>query len=522
MPYDLVIAGGTVVTGLPGEPREADVAVQGDAIAAVGPGLAAGARRTLPAAGCLVCPGFVDMHSHSDLDLLCGRGAEVKLLQGVTTDVIGNCGFSFYPARAAHAEEAFGFLSLLFDDAAPEHLCADAGAYFARVGVPGTNVVSLVGHNMLRLHANGCGKALAPGALEEMQHLLAQQLTAGSGGLSTGLLYAPACFADTGELTALARVVHRHGRLLSCHLRDEGDHLADSVAEMLAVQEATGVALQISHLKASGRRNWGTLAGVLDRLSEAAARGADVRFDAYPFVFGCTTIVTLLPAAVLDAEPEILRRRLADPSVRALVRQELARPESLFAAVGPDRIVVAGSVSPEVCRHAGRSLGQIAREQGRDPVETLLDLVTADRGRTSIFLFQMDESDMRRALAHPLGVLGSDGIPVSHGVAHPRLRSAFLEMLCRYAAGEGLLPLPAAVRKMSALPAQRLGLERRGTLAPGQAADVVVVDPARVRTAADPFRPQPFRGVETVVLNGQVVVEGAEYTGLRAGRILRR
>jgi len=353
-----------------------------------------------------------------------------------------------------------------------------------------------------------------------MEELLVQQFEGGSGGLSTGLLYAPACFAEGPELTALATVAKAHGRLLSCHLRDEGDGLAAAIAEMLAVQQASGVALEISHLKVSGRRNWGTLPAALTQIEEAVARGADVTFDAYPFTFGCSTVVTLLPAAVLDTDMATLVRRLGDPAVRAAVRTALSRPESLFASVGPERVVIAGSVSPELCRYGGRTLAEVARERRVDPVEALLDLVIADHGRTSIFLFQMDEADVRRALVHPLGMLGSDGIPVQHGVAHPRLRSAFLQMLCHYTLGERLCSLPAAVRKLSVLPARRLGLARRGALVPGAAADVVVADVSRTRPAADPFRPGPFRGVDAVVLNGQVVVEDATCTGLRAGVFL--
>lgn len=522
MSYDLVIAGGLVVSGLDDEPRVADVAIRGSNVAAVGHGLGPTARRVLRADGCLVCPGFVDMHSHSDLDLLCARGAETRLLQGITTDVIGNCGFSFYPVGPQHAEAAYGLLSLLFDDAQPEHLCADAAAYRARVGRPATNVVSLVGHNLLRIHANGCARDLGEGALAAMRALLPEQFAGGAGGLSTGLLYSPACFAERDELVALAAVTQAHGRLFSCHLRDEGDGLGAAVAEMLAVQQASGVALQISHLKASGRRNWGTLPTVLERLDAAVVRGADVCFDAYPFTFGCSTIVTLLPAAVLDADVETLCHRLADPAVRAAVRVALARPESLLASVGADRVVIAGSVSPGLRRHVGRTLADVARDQERDPVDALLDLIIADRGRTNIFLFQMDEDDVRRALVHRLGLLGSDGIPVQHGVPHPRLRSAFLQMLCRYTVQEGLCPLPTAIRKMSTLPARRLGLETRGVLAPGAAADVVVADLSSLRPAADPFHADTFRGVDAVVLNGQVVVENAEYTGLRCGVFLTR
>ena len=522
MKHDLVIANGQVVSGLDEAPQVTDVAIRGATIAAIGPGLAAAARRVIQADGCLVCPGFIDMHSHSDLDLLCARGAHLKLLQGVTTEVIGNCGFSFYPVCPEHLAEAHDFVSVLFDDATAEHLCANASEYVRRVASPGTNVVSLVGHNMLRICANGCARELAPAALSEMQALLGRQFAGGASGMSTGLLYTPACFADSAELTALAAVTHAHAGLLSCHLRDEGDQLEASIAEMLAVQEATAVALQISHLKASGRRNWGKVAAVLERHAAAAARGRDVSFDCYPFVFGCSTLLTLLPTAVLDADLETLCRRLLDPAMRERLRLQMTTPDSLLGAVGADRIVVASATSTAGQRHLGQSLADGARAEGKNVVDFVLDLAVADRGRTSIFLFQMDEDDVRRTLAHPLGLLGSDGIPVSRGTPHPRLRSAFLQMLSRYVLQEGLLPLPTAIRKLTANPARRLQLPGRGTLAPGQAADVVVVELGRLRPAADPFRSEPFRGVDVVVLNGQVVVENAEYTGRRAGVVLTR
>ena len=522
MKHDLVIANGQVVSGLDGAPQMADVAIRGASIAAIGPGLAATAHRVIQAEGCLVCPGFIDLHSHSDLDLLCGRGAELKLLQGVTTDVVGNCGFSFYPVCREQAPAALDFVSVLFADATAAHLCADAAEYVRRIGTPGTNVVSLVGHNLLRIFANGNAGELAPGALPEMQALLERQFAGGASGLSTGLLYTPACFAGADELTALATVTRARGGLFSCHIRDEGDQLETAIAEMLAVQEASGVALEISHLKASGRRNWGKVTGVLETLAAAAARGRDVSFDCYPFVFGCSTILTLLPTAVLAADLDTLCRRLLDPALRARLRLQMTTPESLLGAVGAERIVVAGATATACQHYVGRSLADSARAEHKHVVDVVLDLAVADRGRTNIFLFQMDEDDVRRTLSHPLGMLGSDGIPVSRGIPHPRLRSAFLQMLSRYVVHEGLLPLPQAIRKLTARPAAKLRLAGRGTLAPGQAADVVVVDLERIRPAADPFQAQPFRGVDVVVLNGQVVVENAEVTGLRAGVVLTR
>jgi len=519
--FDLVIAGGVLADGLGGALQPADVGITAGRIAAVGPALAGSARRVLRAEGCLVCPGFIDMHSHADLDLLCGRGAETRLLQGITTEVIGNCGFSFYPVAPERSQAAYDFLAMLFDDAQPEHLCADLEEYIRRVGRPSTNVVSLVGHNLLRLYANGCERRLGAGVQAAMEALLAAQLDAGAAGLSTGLLYAPACFADRDELTALARVARSRRRLLCCHIRDEGDGLAASIEEVLAVQAASGVALQVSHLKASGRRNWGHVPSILARLEAAVAAGADVRYDAYPFAFGCSTIITLLPTAMLDVPTERLMARLREPAGRAAVAAALARPECLLASVGAERIVIAGSVSEAMRRWVGRTLAEVAAAMGCSVVEALIEIVLADRGRTSIFLLQMDEDDVRRTATHPLGLLGSDGIPVQHGVAHPRLRSAFLQMLCRYVRQEGLLDLPSAVERLTAHPAARLGLAERGGLRPGCHADVVVADLEKLDPAADPFRASSWRGVDAVVLNGTVVVEHGALNGERAGVFVR-
>jgi N-acyl-D-aspartate/D-glutamate deacylase len=382
-------------------------------------------------------------------------------------------------------------------------------------------VVPLVGHNLVRLAVNGCGRELSATALDACVGLLDENLGQGAAGASTGLLYTPACFAGTRELVALASTVARHRGLLSCHIRDEGNRLADSIGELLEVAAASGASLQISHLKVSGRANWGRLSAVLDRIQELAAAGHDITFDSYPYLFGCSTILTLFPLELLREPLEAVIARLVEPRYRAWARTVIAAPDGLLTTVGPENIRVASSSVVGPVPLVGRTLADIAPDWGCDVPELICELVAQERGRTSIFLFQMSEGDVRRALAHPLGCIGSDGIPAPSGTAHPRLGSAFLQMLCRYVRDEPVCALPEAVRKMTALPARKLGLRGRGRIDVGQVGDVVVLDLGRL-AAGDTTTGRSRRGVDWVVLDGRIVVENAAYNGVRAGRLLRR
>jgi N-acyl-D-amino-acid deacylase len=515
--HDLVIGGGLVADGLGGEPFPADVAVEGDRIVAIGAGLGA-TRRTIDARGRLVAPGFVDIHTHSDFTLPVRPAAAAKLLQGVTTDCTGNCGFSPFPLPPgdAAARRHGVFIEPALGERWPDFdAYADALAD-ARLGI---NVAPLVGLGAVRLAVVGDEDRPASAAeLAAMRALVADALAQGARGASSGLVYAPSGFADRSELVALTAPVAARGRLYATHMRDEGDRLEEAVEEAIATATGSGCRLQISHHKAMGRPNWGKVEGTLARIEAALGEGVDVAVDVYPYTAGCTTLAAALPPAALAGGEDALRRRLADPSGRQAVAAMLRTGEKPL-----DAIVLGATPSrPEL---AGRRLVEQARADGVGAADLLVDLVARDGLACVMLVDAMAEADVRRVIAHSASMFGSDGWTMAVDgapYAHPRDFAAAVRLLVRYVRDEAVLPLGAAVAKLAALPAARLGLSERGVIAAGRAADLVVLDLERldeVATFADPCR-HPV-GIEQVLVNGLLAVEDGELTGARGGRVLR-
>lgn len=515
---DLLIRNGELVTGDKIAPG--DVAVDAGVIVGVGQHLPAIARQVIEADGMYVCPGFVDVHSHSDLALMHNANVDWKLRQGVTTEVLGNCGFSLFPVLPEHRAEAFDFLASLFVGISRDDLCRDMAGYLHRLKKPNVNVVTLAGHNMLRIGVNGNSAEISPQRVEAMAELLEDQLAQGAAGMSTGLIYLPACFAHKDELLILGRRIMKRNKIMSWHIRDEGDGQPKALEEVLDVADSTGVSTQISHLKVSGQRNHGRMPFVLESLERSITEGNNVSFDAYPYTFGNTTILTLLPDWVLNDKLPIVYDKLCQPAFRERVKIDMLKPSSAFSGVGPEKIILAACSEARNAALQGLNLVEAARRRGCDARDLVLDLIIQGKGKTSIFLFQADEKDLRLALANNHGFLGSDGVPLPGGMSHPRLTNTFLRFLGHYVAHEKICSLPDAVKKMSVLPARKLGLPQRGGLAVGNAADIVVFDLDKIRIQKqDGFREQ-WRGVDYVVLNGKVVVEKTEYNGLCAGRHL--
>jgi N-acyl-D-aspartate/D-glutamate deacylase len=518
----LVVRGGTVLDGTGAPGVRADVAVAGDRVLAVGPGLPvpAGAR-VVDATGLVVTPGFIDAHTHSDVVPFMADAQPFKVLQGVTTEVVGNCGNSAAPLvddravdlhRPISSTVAAGVSSwprtfAEYLDAVEQH-------------GPTTHVASLVGHSTLRISANGMAEPLAPGALDRMVALADAAFADGAFGLSTGLIYAPGVYADADEVTALAAVAARWGRPYATHMRDEGDGLADSLAETVDVARRTGVRLQVSHCKAAGRRNHGRSGELLAALHAARAEGVDVHGDAYPYTTGESFLTALLPAEAQVGGRADLVRRLADPDVRSsLAARALAGgPGSgSWTQTTPAGVLLSMHTDTALL---GRSVAEVAAERGLDPWDALCDLVLADPGAMMVYEL-MAEADVRAILADPLIAIGSDNsVPV--GNAHQRGWGCFPTVLGTYVRERGVLDLPEAVRKMTSLTADVLGLAGRGRLVPGAVADLVVLDPATVGHAGTPQRPwERPTGVRCTVLAGTVVVEDGVFTGVRAGRVLR-
>jgi len=525
---DLLIRGGHVVDGSGAPGREADVAVASGRVAAVEPRAARPARRAIDARGQVVAPGFIDIHTHSDFTLPLNPRAESKIRQGVTLEVVGNCGFSVAPALPGRAAMLREYLAssatwLTFRD-------TTFAEYVAAFPPTSVNVILQVGHNTLRLMTAGLeNRALTAGERAVVERLLEDALAAGAWGLSSGLFTAPGNFADAAEILALARVLRRHGAAYSTHMRDEADGVFAAVREAIAVAEATGVHVQIAHLKLSGTNNWGGAARLLVEIEAARRRGVPVDCDAYPYDTATNPLRNLLPRWVMEGGIPAMLARLRARDVRARIRDEIRRSGLTNFGRIPSWDVVRVAVSPHLPEHAGRTLGDLARQRGADPIDAVADYIVADRGETRILVTSMTDADVRAITATPWVTVGSDGnaLAVSgvtgQGKPHPRYYGTHARVLGHYVRDLRLLTLEAAVAKMTGVAARALGLRDRGLLRPGAWADVVVFDPARIAdrsTYEDPHR--YAAGVSTVLVNGEVVVDGGDHTGALPGRVLRR
>jgi N-acyl-D-amino-acid deacylase len=525
---DLLIRGGHVLDGSGAPGREADVAVLDGRIVGVEPRSSRPARRVLDARGQAVAPGLIDIHTHSDFTLPLNPRAESKIRQGVTLEVVGNCGFSVAPALPGRAAMLREYLA----SSAPwlEFRDTSFAEYVAAFPPTALNVILQVGHNTLRLMTAGLdNRPLTPHEQAAMERLLEEALTAGAWGLSSGLFTAPGHFADAAEIHALARVLRRHGAAYSTHMRDEGDHVFEAVREAIGVAEATGVHVQIAHLKLSGVDNWGGAARLLGEIEAARRRGLPVDCDAYPYDTASNPLRNLLPRWVMEGGIPAMLERLRVRDVRTRLRDEIARSGLTNFGRIPSWDAVRIAISPHLPEHAGRTLGDIARRRGVDPLDAVADYVVADRGETRILVTSMTEADVHAITGAPWVTVGSDANALAvtgttgQGKPHPRSYGTHAHVLGPYVRDLRLLTLEGAVAKMTGLAARALGLRDRGLLRPGAWADVVVFDPARITDRSTYAEPHQYAaGVSTVMVNGQVVVDGGDHTGALPGRVLRR
>ncbi len=513
---DLKISGGTVIDGTGAPALRADVGLAGARVTAVGDLSRAEARVELDARGRMVCPGFIDTHSHSDAYLLVEPAAPSKVYQGVTTEVIGNCGASAAPflgrARLPSDWQTFEYPGTW-------HSMADYRALLESAR-PAVNVVALVGHNVLRAGVMGYeGRAATADERAAMTRRLEEALAAGARGLSTGLIYPPGMYATAAEIEGLARVVGSHGGIYTSHMRSEGRQLIEALEETIAVGRSTGVRVQVSHLKTSGRANWHLLDRALDTLDRARAGGVDVAADRYPYLSSCTELDVILPDWATEGGRDAELARLRDPPTRARLRAELAAARTGDAWT----LITVGSSDVQNGRFRGRPLCDVAAELGLEPVDAALVLIEADELRTSAFFQGMSEDNLWRILAQSYVMLGSDASvrapwgPLSRDYPHPRAYGSFPRFLRAVLEGR-TVPIEEAVRKMTSLAADHFRLADRGRLSPGRAADVVVFDPGSIvdrSTYAAPHR--LAEGVVHVVVNGTPTLVDGALTGRRAG-----
>lgn len=524
--HDVVITGGEVLDGTGADPVAADVAIRDGVITQVAlreAGARLTGREVIDADGRLVAPGFIDLHSHADFSLQGWPAAHTQLAQGVTTLVTGNCGFSPFPV--ADLDELRAATAFFDPDLSWTWHAHDGFAVAVDAAGPAVNIAPQVGHSSVRLAAMGGVKRPADdAALGRMATLVTEAADSGVLGFSTGLVYPPGAYGDEAEVRHLVVAAARSGLLYSTHIRNESAYLHEAIAEAVSAAESCGARLQISHLKAAGPRHHGTVAGALDQIDEAAERGVDVAADVYPYAASSTTLTTRLPAWTLDGGPAALLRRLEDPDQRLRILDELRGGSS--AQLSPDRVMIADLGPGPYRDDAGRTLAQVAAREDVDDAEATLRILEGHQAAVAVVLHGMSEDDVRTVLRHPRVAVASDGWvmkPDGNGCPHPRNFGTFPRVLGRYVRELGVVSLPEAVRKMTSLPASRLGLADRGVLRPGAAADVVVFDPQTVAdrsTYADPW--QLSTGVDDVVVAGRVAVRNGTPTGVRAGRVLRR
>jgi len=524
-PRDLLIRGGTVADGGGGDPGPADVLVRAGRIAAVE---AAGAippsdREIIDATGLVVAPGFIDVHSHADNAPLLAEDDTAKILQGITTEVVGNCGFSLAPTGAESLASLTSFARRIFP--AIDFTWASWSDFVDHTDSRGyvTNYAPLVGHGTLRIAVLGMADA-TPDAdeLAAMGRLLDDALENGAFGMSSGLVYPPAVYSGTEEIVELARHLGASG-LYATHMRGEGDSLLSSIAETVRIGTEGGCRAHISHLKWTGKHNWGHMSTALSAIHDAADAGLSITKDVYPYTAGSTMLTALLPPPFLaDGDEGVLARLESPEQLRQLATiMETGLPgwDSHQRAAGWDGILVSTTGSH---RYEGATIAELARTLDLPPLDVLVRILREERLQASMVLFAMCEDDVRTALADADTMIGTDGLPPgSGGKPHPRVFGTFPRVLGEYVRNHETLPLGEAVRRMTSLPARVFRIPERGFVRPGFVADLVAFDPQTVDHPCDYRDPvHPPTGIAWVIQGGRPVVDRTYYLGPRRGRRL--
>ena len=528
--YDIVIRGGTIYDGSGGAPYQGDVAIEGDRIVALGPRVAARGEREVDARGLAVAPGFINMQSWATESLIQDPRSQSDIRQGVTLEVMGE-GWTMGPlnermrattiARQSEIRYPIPWTTL--------------GQYLEHLEQRGVapNVASFVGATTIRIHELGEDDVDPnPEQLARMRALVRQAMNEGAMGVGSALMYAPGNFAETDELVALMTEAGRCGGMYVSHIRSEADRLLESVDELIEIARRSGAPAEIYHLKMAGREHWGLYDEVIRRIEAARAQGIRITANMYTYTAGATGLDASMPLWVQAGGREAWIQRLRDPAVRARVAAEMRAPgqgwENLFYGAGAEGMILAQFENPALRRYVGRTLADVARERGKSPEETAMDLVVEDGSRVGTIYFLMSEDNVRRQIRLPWVSFGSDAgslapePPFNTANPHPRAYGNFARLLGRYVRDERLISLQEAVRRLTSLPASNLGIRDRGTLRAGHFADLAIFDPTTIADRATFERPHQYAvGMRHVFVNGVQVLANGEHTGATPGRFVR-
>ena len=525
---DLLITGAKVVDGTGGPWYRGNVAIREGRIVHVGPGDDHRADRIIEADGWVVAPGFIDVHSHSDLMLLQEPTSPAKIMQGVTTEVLGQDGIAPAPMRPEHEPQYRRLLSGLLGDPEVKWSWRGLDDYLDNLEQRdlALNVCSYIPYGNLRMIAmNGShDREPTPAEMDTIISLLSESFRAGGFALSTGLVYPPCCYSSNAEMTRVARAVAEAGGFLVVHQRSEGAEVLESFGELVGIARETRVPLHISHLKVAGRGHWHKCSRLLARIDDARAEGIDVTFDQYPYTAGSTMLSAILPPWAHDGGSEALLCRLRDGTQRARIKEYMENVEigwdNMAKNAGWAGVVISSMGSCKNRHLVGKNLDEVGRRLGKHPADAAMDLLLEEDNAVGMITFLMRERDVAEIMKHPAHMVCTDGL--LGGRPHPRVHGSFPRVLARYVRRERVLGLEDAVRRMTGFPAQRLGLHRRGLLKPGFWADVVVFDPEEIEDTATYDNPRQFpEGIEYVIVNGHLVVDKGQYTGAAGGQVLR-
>ncbi len=520
MVYDILIKNGKIIDGAGNPWYRSDVGIEKGVITSIGVGIGRG-EQVIDAEDHIVCPGFIDIHSHSDLPVLIDPMAHSKIRQGVTTEVIGQCGNSAAPMYHDLKEyrEAFGRSSVP-EDFKFNWTTMDSYMNLLDENGVAVNIAPVVGHGTIR--ANVMGRENRPpteSELAEMKQLVGESLEQGAWGMSTGLIYPPSVYGDQAEITELNKVVSNNGGIYFSHIRGEGDTLLDAVKEACEIGMEGGTPVQIAHFKASGEPNWGKTRESLALVKKFRDMGVDVTFDQYPYIASSTGLSALLPHWAHEGGAESMLEALKDPVKKAKIKKEIR----LF--YGWDKVLVAHCKNNP--QYNGKYISEVSEMMNVSPFEAYVKLLILEDTQVPSVMFGLTEDDVRRVLKSPYGMIGSDGSAITPKgiwkdmVPHPRLYGTFPRVLGHYVR-EGVISLPEAVRKMTGAPAQRMGFKKRGLLREGYYADITVFDPEKIKDVATFTDPQRYAaGIPFVIVNGEIVIEESEHTGALPGKALR-
>ncbi len=528
--FDVIIKGGTVYDGTGAQPRHVDLAIRGDRIAGVGDFKTAKAKTIIDATDLAVAPGFINMLSWSNESLIQDGRSQSEIRQGVTTEIMGE-GESMGPVNDRVREHMLREQSDIKYEIKWNTL-AEYLHYLETRGIS-CNVASFIGAATLREYVIGFeDKAPTRQQLDQMRELVRKEMEAGALGIGTALMYPPAFFAKTEELTELCKVAAKYQGKYISHIRSEGNRLLESLDELIRISREAGIPAELYHIKAAGQQNWSKMDQLLSHIEVAQKEGLKIRANMYMYTASGTGLDACLPPWTEDGGYPALFKRLRDPAMREKIAAQVKTPtdewENVYiAAGGPDRILLVGFKSEKLKPLTGKTLAAVAEMRGKDPISTIMDLISEDESRIGTIYFEMSEENIKKELAKPWISFGSDeASQAPEGVflksnPHPRAYGNFARVLGKYVRDEKVIPMTEAIRRLSGLPATNLSLDHRGFIKEGMFADVVLFDPATIADRATFEKPHQYAvGVKHVFVNGVQVLRDGEHTGAKPGRAL--